>query len=209
VGFLLLGRCSTGSSRTHSTASGSTRFDRPSAQTTRQELHHNRHGRIAALSVSQSTEEMMCDFSLHLVQSRPAKVGDRLITTNFVNSATRGFCAPSEPNVAVCLLPGTELAFDKEVRISHPLGLLLPKSLLRRIAGKTARFRQVNMDRPTTHHDALEFGDGQIVFLTRLRPGQRATVLQMPSVAALTADEFHAAQSATNYYQAPYEVIAP
>jgi hypothetical protein len=151
----------------------------------------------------------MCDFSLHLVQSRPAKVGDRLITTNFVNSATRGFCAPSEPNVAVCLLPGTELAFDKEVRISHPLGLLLPKSLLRKIAGRTARFRQVNMERPNMHHDALEFGDGQIVFLTRLQAGQRATILQLPSVVVPAADQFHTVQIATTYDQVPNEVIAP
>jgi hypothetical protein len=31
------------------------------------------------------------------------------------------------------------------------------------------------------HHDALEFPDGQIVLLTRLCEGQRATVLQLPA----------------------------
>jgi hypothetical protein len=44
-----------------------------------------------------------------------------------------------------------------------------------------ARFRQVNMDNPCTHHDALEFPDGQIVLVTHLREGQRATVLQLPA----------------------------
>jgi hypothetical protein len=58
----------------------------------------------------------MCDYSLDLVASRPAKVGDKLVTTRFRNSVTRGFAAIGEPNVAVCLLPGTEIAFDKEVR---------------------------------------------------------------------------------------------
>ena len=57
----------------------------------------------------------MCDYSLHLVTSRPAKVGDKLMTTKFDNSLTRGFAAIGEPNVAVCLLPGTEVAFEKEV----------------------------------------------------------------------------------------------
>jgi hypothetical protein len=48
----------------------------------------------------------MCDYSLHLVTSRPAKVGDKLVSTKFTNSSTRGFAAIGEPNVAVCLLPG-------------------------------------------------------------------------------------------------------
>jgi hypothetical protein len=58
----------------------------------------------------------MCDYSLDLVASRPAKVGDKLVTTKFQNSMTRGFAAIGEPNVAVCLLPGTEVAFEKEVQ---------------------------------------------------------------------------------------------
>jgi hypothetical protein len=37
------------------------------------------------------------------------------------------------------------------------------------------------MDNPCTHHDALEFPDGQIVLVTHLREGQRATVLQLPA----------------------------
>jgi hypothetical protein len=44
-----------------------------------------------------------------------------------------------------------------------------------------ARFRQVHMDRPDTHHDALEFPNGEIVLVTRLYEGQHATVLQLPA----------------------------
>ena len=33
------------------------------------------------------------------------------------------------------------------------------------------------------HHDVLEFPDGQVVLLTRLIEGQRATVLQLPAEA--------------------------
>jgi hypothetical protein len=57
----------------------------------------------------------MCDYSLHDVQSRPAQVGDKLIISNFRNSITRGLAAVGEPNMAVCLLPGTEIAFDRKV----------------------------------------------------------------------------------------------
>jgi hypothetical protein len=58
----------------------------------------------------------MCDYSLHAVASRPAKVGETLVTTSFRGTATRGFAAKEEPGVAVCLLPGTELAFENEVK---------------------------------------------------------------------------------------------
>jgi hypothetical protein len=103
----------------------------------------------------------MCDYSLHNVVSRPAKVGDRLVTTKF-DFLTRGFAAIGEPNVAVCLLPGTEVAFESEVERDHPFGRLLPNMQFGKLGDKVARFRQVNMDRPNTHHDALEFPNGQI-----------------------------------------------
>ena len=64
----------------------------------------------------------MCDYSLHNVASRSAKVGDDLITTTFAGCSTRGFAAVEEPNVAVCLLPGTEVAFQKEVEHEWRIG---------------------------------------------------------------------------------------
>jgi hypothetical protein len=65
----------------------------------------------------------MCDYSLEHLASRPARVGDKLVTTKFKNSLTGGFCAIGEPNVAVCLQPGTELAFEHEIEI--PAGFWL------------------------------------------------------------------------------------
>jgi hypothetical protein len=118
----------------------------------------------------------MCDYSLEHLASRPAKVGDKLVSTKFTNSITRGFTAVGEPNVAVCLMPGTELAFEQDVSCVHALGLL-PS---RRIAEKVARFRQINESNPHDHHDALEFPNGQVVLVTRLCEGQTATVLQLP-----------------------------
>ena len=126
----------------------------------------------------------MCDYSLQHVASRPARVGDKLVSTSFVNSGTRGFAAVGEPNVAVCLLPGTELAFEEDLQCEATYGFGF-----KRLSHKVARFRQVDKDQPSVHHDALELPDGQIVKLTKLRAGQHATVLQMPvSPRELTAE---------------------
>jgi hypothetical protein len=119
----------------------------------------------------------MCDYSLDLVASRPAKVGDELVTTKFQNSMTRGFAAIGEPNVAVCLLPGTEVAFQNEVSYERFFSLFSNMKLRK----KVARFRQINVGNPGVHHDALEFPDGETVLLTRLCEGQQATVLQLPA----------------------------
>jgi hypothetical protein len=118
----------------------------------------------------------MCDYSLHDVKTRPAKVGDRLTTRNF-GRGTRGFAASEDENVAVCVLPGTELSFAGEVR-----SVLRSFAWSERVINhKTAIFRQVNLEKKWVHHDALEFPDGEIVLLTFLQEGQQATVLQLPA----------------------------
>lgn len=123
----------------------------------------------------------MCDYSLHGVANRPAKIGDKLVSTNFINSFTRGFTEVGEPKVAVCLMPGTELAFEHDVEVDHIFRRLMPR--FGKTGQRVARFRQVNLDRPDTHHDALEFPSGKVVLVTRLRAGQRASVLQLPATA--------------------------
>jgi hypothetical protein len=125
----------------------------------------------------------MCDYSLHNVATRPAKVGDKLLTTSFANTVTRGFCAVGEPSVAVCLMPGTEVAFELEAESAHPFAWLFPRLGFGKIGAHVARFRQVNLEYPTAHHDALEFANGKVVLVNALRPGQRATVLQLPATA--------------------------
>jgi len=116
----------------------------------------------------------MCDFSLRAVKSRPAKIGDKLTTRDF-GTGTRGFAASEDANVAVCLLPGTELSFEQEVTFGRSWWLSRPSKF------KTAIFRQVNQHDPSTHHDAVEFPDGRIVLLTLMPEGKHATVLQLPA----------------------------
>ena len=119
----------------------------------------------------------MCDYSLHHVMSTPAKVVYVLKTTSFPGSSTRGFCAAGEPNVAVCVMPGTELAFSAEIECDRAIGFL-PH---RRLGATLARFRQVDLDKPYAHHDAIELPNGRIELLTNLSQGQTATVLQLPA----------------------------
>jgi hypothetical protein len=120
----------------------------------------------------------MCDYSLHSVRSRPAKVGDKLTTRDF-GTGTRGFAAAENAAVAVCVLPGTELAFSDAVTIADHRFIVGWRSEI--LPHVTAIFRQVNKNETSTHHDALEFPDGRIVLLTKLMAGQQATVLQLPA----------------------------
>ncbi len=118
----------------------------------------------------------MCDYSLHAVTARPAKVGESLVSTSFRGTSTRGFAAKDEPKVAVCLLPGTELAFEQDVRYNR--NWLLTKS-----AGfRVAQFCVIEPKRPGQHHDALLFPDGTIVLVNLLSEGQHARVLQLPAI---------------------------
>ena len=126
----------------------------------------------------------MCDYSLHSIKSRPAKVGDKLTTRDF-GTGTVGFAASEDATVAVCVLPGTELAFaDKVKRLPARLWAWHDQV----IRYTTAIFRQTNKEKIAAHHDALEFPDGQIVLLTFLSEGQQATVLQLPAEPKTTVE---------------------
>ena len=127
----------------------------------------------------------MCDYSLENQISRAAQVGDKLVTSSFPMTPTRGFCAENEAGVAVCLLPGTELAFAEPVRYNGVWGSIV--NYVRARMGRDmapamlARFRQVDLDSPHTHHDAIELADGRVIRLALLNEGQRARVLQLPA----------------------------
>jgi hypothetical protein len=95
--------------------------------------------------------------------------------------------APEDSTTAVCILPGTELAFSEEVKCALVFGFSSWRT--KTVNFRTAIFRQVNKDQPRVHHDALEFPDGQTVLLTELVEGQEATVLQLPAQPKTPAEE--------------------
>lgn len=133
----------------------------------------------------------MCDYSLRAVETRPAEVGETLITTTFRGTSTRGFAAESDPATAVCMLPGTELAFAEDVRYDNRW--IWPKTLDFRVG----KFGQVDPHIADRHHDAVEFPDGTYVLVTQLCEGQRVTVLQLPvKEGAHEATKTDSAQSA-------------
>jgi hypothetical protein len=121
----------------------------------------------------------MCDYSLMHAKSRPAVVADKLVTKNF-GMGTTGFCDHQDDSLAVCVLPGTEIAFSAPVETQDPGYFMVVNK--KTIEHTTAIFRQINKDNERTHHDALEFPDGQVVLLTKLVESQNAVVLQLPAV---------------------------
>jgi hypothetical protein len=136
----------------------------------------------------------MCDYSLHAVATRPAQVGETLITTTFRGTSTRGFASESEPAVAVCMLPGTELAFAGDVKYDN--GWIWTRATNFRVG----KFGAKDLDVPHRHHDAIEFPDGSNVLVTHLSEGQRVTVLQLPVVHQVTE---HAQSAADTNAAAP------
>jgi len=136
----------------------------------------------------------MCDYSLHAVASRPAEASEVLVSTKFMGTHTRGFASPSDPTTAVCLRPGTEIAFEQN---AFAEGTIFRKH----IGAKLARFRQIDVDKSAQHHDALEFSNGTIVKVTDLVVGQRVRIVQLPANPA--------ARRATTEYGHAVEVGRP
>ena len=131
----------------------------------------------------------MCDYSLHVVATRPAEVGETLMTTTFQGTSTRGFASESEPAVAVCMLPGTELAFAEDVKYDNRW--IWTKSIDFRVG----KLGAIEPDAAQRHHDAIEFPDGSHVLVTQLCEGQRVTVLQLPVTQQVPAHAQPAAET--------------
>src|SRR6266567_4728314 len=140
---------------------------------------------------------VICDYSLSSCASRDAEVGETLVSGRIRMSATmwrlnslsctKGFHAENDDSVAVCLRPGTELAFEEDVRIKLSLGVDGLGSAETPIPHKVARFREINEDNKYVHHDALEFPSGHVILLNDLAEGQKCKVLQLPA----TQKRFH------------------
>ena len=123
----------------------------------------------------------MCDYSLTHLKSRPAAIKDRLVVAAFSGSSTRGFRAVGDDsNVVVCLRPGTELAFEQNVKYDNRW------IWTRTTSFRVGKFNTIDPHIRERHHDAIEFPDGSYVLVTQLCTGQRATVLQLPVVHPVT-----------------------
>src|SRR5947208_15586159 len=102
-------------------------------------LQLNTSKKVLELLGGDSRSASMCDYSLHAVASRPAELAETLVSTKFQSTTTRGFANPDSPTVAVCLRPGTEIAFETDARTD---GFLFGRSVHARLA----RFRQIGLN---------------------------------------------------------------
>ena len=134
----------------------------------------------------------MCDYSLQTAKSRPAIVGERLQIHNF-GCSTRGFKSADDAGVgsdatAICVLPGTEIAFDAPVKRatltpSEYGSIYADRNSIVELKSTVAIFRQMDKEHALTHHDAIELADDHdTVLITHLIEGQTARVLQLPAV---------------------------
>src|SRR5262249_15857660 len=85
----------------------------------------------------------------------------------------------------------TEIAFDNDIEFEGGRGFFRTWSREARPGVRVARFRQIDMDKPHVHHDALELPSGEIVLVTRLIEGQHVTVLQLPAAQETGSTQEH------------------
>jgi hypothetical protein len=129
----------------------------------------------------------MCDYSLMHSKSRPAAVGDKL-TVYDMGSRTHGLTESEFAHgdnwgsmTAVCLLPGTEVAFNAPVKRHVPDGAWRSQEVVE-MKSSVGIFCQMDKENLFTHHDAFEFAeDHDRVLINHLVAGQTLTVLQLPA----------------------------
>lgn len=114
----------------------------------------------------------MCDYSLEMYGSRPAREGETYATARFP-SGSIGFVAAGAPQTVVCLECDTPIVLmDIPTDLQAQLGI-----------GERAQATFAQADRGA-YRDGLRLANGRFVSLQELRPGIRAVI---PSLAALRA----------------------
>jgi hypothetical protein len=120
----------------------------------------------------------MNDDTLEQQLNRPARAGDRIQTTAFRQLAMNGFCSAGNTRIAVCLLPGTEIVFDDP--LTEGEGPSAFHAHAPHVERRMASFCTIENHLAHARCGALAFADGHVVPLTRVHPGQLATVVQLP-----------------------------
>ena len=107
----------------------------------------------------------MCDFSLELYRSRPARVGERYETHRFPSS-TVGFIAPGDCSTAVCM------AYDTRLRLEG-----IPQAVQNACGVKADEDATFTRLEAGPCHDGVRFANGAQVTLQRLGPGVKGYVI--------------------------------
>ena len=125
----------------------------------------------------------MCDYSLHAVADAACPSRRDADLHDIPRYIDPRLCVGTRAAVAVCMLPGTELAFAEDVKYDNRW------IWTRTTDCRVGKFNQIDPHVSDRHHDAIEFPDGSHVLVTQLCEGQRATVLQLPVTEARTCGE--------------------
>ena len=108
----------------------------------------------------------MCDYSLEMYGSRPAREGERYITKRFPSGPTGG---ASSDNAAtpVCIACDTRLMLEN-----------IPANIGKRFGvGKAAEVVFTRLD-AGTYRDGVRFSSGEVVSLQQLPPGIGVSVVE-------------------------------
>ena len=119
----------------------------------------------------------MCDYSLEMYQSRPARVGEEY-TSNRFPSGTVGFVVAGDQSVAICMECDWKLQL---ANISPAVRATADVS-----ENEVATFTQI--DGPW-HRDSVRFANGAVVSLQKLGPGVRAWLIPDRHVAPTTSQQ--------------------
>jgi hypothetical protein len=109
----------------------------------------------------------MCDYSLEMYASRPAREGEIYQTTRFT-SGSLGLASPGDCGTAVCVQYDTRLELDNlppAVRVALGVGAREMVTFVRLDAG--------------AYRDGVRFSNGREISLQQLGSGVRATIPQL------------------------------
>jgi len=106
----------------------------------------------------------MCDYSLEMYGSRPAREGELYVSTRFP-SGSIGFAAPGDPRIPVCVQCDTKVVLTD-----------VPASM-QKTYGIRSEVETVFAQRETgLYRDGLRLKDGRFVSLQELPPGVGAYI---------------------------------
>ena len=109
----------------------------------------------------------MCDFSLEVYGSRPAREGEKYVTSRFPSGAV-GLAAFGETSVPVCVQCDTQLMLE-----AIPMDLQISLGVSAREAVTFVRLER------GPFHDGVKFKNGKEISLQQLRPGVIAVVTKL------------------------------
>jgi hypothetical protein len=112
-------------------------------------------------------EDAMCDYSLEMYGSRPARESEKYVTTRFP-SGTIGLASPGHLSTPVCVQCDTQLLIeDIPARVQKKFGI-----------GDKARAIFTRLD-TGSYRDGLKFGEAQEISLQELEPGIAVSVVAL------------------------------